>query len=374
MLRVSDYLMIAAAILWMMLVPTASYAERIILRNLRSVEKSVVAFDADGVRFDDASELGWDEIKAGNVKPADQRQFDQYLQMLGEDLYRVRVRLLNEDYKDLGASAEKLYPVYVNRQSKTAYMVFQAVMWARLAEGQRASAVAPYLRCYAYLRDNKKLSESIPGNRQLKFDPVTAMTPEILPIWFDKANATTALTELSETIRTLSKPVPPGARIYYGTMAIAAGQIETGERVLASLGQPSGSLGQWMMVAGAYSESERGGDNQTIMSLHANLSSMSPTIQPLASYLIGCDQLRRGSDKQDEGILTLLSVVAVHGENYPELAAASIAAAIDSAQTRNDSNSRHMASVLRKELLRTFPTSHHAQALTQSIHVSSDEP
>ena len=44
--------------------------------------------------------------------------------------------------------AEALEARYAGRRSETAYMVFQALMWSRLAVGRREAALAPYLRCF----------------------------------------------------------------------------------------------------------------------------------------------------------------------------------------------------------------------------------
>ena len=82
------------------------WADRIILRNLESVDKQVAAFNFDGIQFADGDSLGWGQIKSGRVEASKQATFDQYLSRLGEPLYRIRIRLQNQDYKDVLEHAE----------------------------------------------------------------------------------------------------------------------------------------------------------------------------------------------------------------------------------------------------------------------------
>jgi hypothetical protein len=78
----------------------------------------------------------------------------------------------------LQSYAESLYPRYANRKGITAYMVMQATMWTRLAAHQREQAVEPFLRCYAYLKQNGQTGQSVklPGRRRLIVDMKTAVS------------------------------------------------------------------------------------------------------------------------------------------------------------------------------------------------------
>ena len=76
-----------------------------------------------------------------------QARFDQLLTELGGDLYRVRQRLAVGDWAGLLPHAEALEGRYAGRRSETAYMVFQALMWSRLAVGQARSGVGSVSAC-----------------------------------------------------------------------------------------------------------------------------------------------------------------------------------------------------------------------------------
>ena len=123
-------------------------ADRIILRNLDIIsDKTVDRFDEDGVRLDDGTVISWDRIEKGRVAESKQEAFDAMLADLGSDLYRIRQRMSISDYRGLLPHAETLFSRYKARPSDTAYMVFQALMWSRLAIGQREAALEPYHEC-----------------------------------------------------------------------------------------------------------------------------------------------------------------------------------------------------------------------------------
>ena len=167
-------------------------ADRIILRNLDVIsDQQVVSFNADGVRLADDRVITFDLIESGRVSAAQQADFDQILKQLGSHLYRIRRRLETGDYAGLLQHAEAIYPTYAERTSATAYMVFQALMWGRLAAGQREAALEPYLRCYEYLRVSNKTGDSIalPGRRRLRVDMQTGLSSELPPLWFDVQQA-----------------------------------------------------------------------------------------------------------------------------------------------------------------------------------------
>ncbi|MBW3597443.1 MAG: hypothetical protein KY475_09230, partial [Planctomycetes bacterium] len=212
----------AAVVLW---AAAPAYADRIILRNLTVIsDKTVTAFDEDGVRLSDGGVIRWDEIERATVAPDKQAAFDAMLSELGTHLYRIRQRLSVGDYKGLLSHAEAVYPRYQQRRSETAYMVCQAVMWGRLAVNRREEAIEPYWRCFELLRRAGGNSIDLPGDRRLQFDPETGVTSELLPVWFDADAAGKVLDDVLNAAAQLSKPLPEATRIYYGTLALAAGE------------------------------------------------------------------------------------------------------------------------------------------------------
>ena len=192
-------------------VPQTVHADRIVLRNLEVItDKEVTGFDEDGVRFQDGSQVSWDRIESGRVSTDQQARFDQLLGQLGSHLYRIRQRLLTGDYRGLLTHAESVYPRYSDRRGETAYMVFQALVWSRLAAGQREGALEPYLRCYECLKESGDLAGRLPGDRRPLIDLETGLTPELPPIWFDTEAAKQAVQPVSAVISGMNKPRPAG--------------------------------------------------------------------------------------------------------------------------------------------------------------------
>ncbi|HRX81289.1 MAG TPA: hypothetical protein P5307_19605, partial [Pirellulaceae bacterium] len=215
--------------------PTVNGADRIILRNLKIItDKTVTSFDEDGVRLNTTQVLGWDEIEKAKIAPDQQAAFDAMLAELGDPLYRIHQRLSVGDYEGLLPHAEAIQGRFVSRTSDTAYTVLQALMWGRLAVGQREAALAPYLQCYDILRRRGKPEIRLPGERQMVFDARTALSPDLTAVWFDATAAKAEMPKVYEVIRGM-KDRPEGVFIYYASLASTAGDDETAGKVLRAV-------------------------------------------------------------------------------------------------------------------------------------------
>ncbi len=130
---------LCCAISILLVATTAHAADRLILRAGAEIirDRTVVAMNFDGVKLDDGRVLGWDEIEAGRLDGGRQELFDKYLKNVGIDLFRIRHRLGVGDYRSLTPHAKAIAKYYQDRDSDAAYMVMQALMWGRLAEGRR---------------------------------------------------------------------------------------------------------------------------------------------------------------------------------------------------------------------------------------------
>jgi len=349
----------------------ANAADRIVLRNLDIITgKTVAGFDEDGVRLDDGSLLKWDEIERGRVSPERQAAFDQMLQELGTHLYRIRQRLTVGDYRGILPHAEAIYPRYVGRSSQTAYMVFQGLMWARLADGRRESAVEPYLRCYNYLKSLPASKVSLPGNRRLRYDPATGMTPELQPVWFDAQAAKSSLPGAYKAVSEMAPPRPEGTRVYYGTLALAAGELDQAARVLGGIQGEHPSLAQLRGIAMAQAEVLRGQPGQALGILQSNLHRLAPDNKPLAIYWLGMSKLKSADERvQRQGILELLHLPAIYGDKFPELAAAALYQSMVTFADAKDDNSR---AAVRRELLEQYSQTYHAAKVRAELSPKSD--
>ncbi len=349
--------------------PAARAAERIILRNLQTIEdKKVLAFNEDGVRLEGGRVLAWDEIEKAKVDPAQQESFDRMLAGLGDHLYRVRRRLEDGDYRSIppatedGASgkpaaeyksllteAEAVYPSYRGRTSKTAYMVFQGLMWARLEAGRREEALEPYLDCYEYLRTVGPAQAVLPGKRRLDFDLATGLSPELTPVWFDAKAAKAALPGVLAAVARMKKPIPDGVRIYFATLSLAAGDGDGARKALEGLKGDVPRIAQLRDVVLAQDEVQRGQPGQAVAGLEQSLRTLDPANRPLAIYWLGMAEVASADQAAKRGgILRLLHLPAIYGKTHPELAAAGLYHAMTALTVLKDADG---AASLRRELM-----------------------
>jgi hypothetical protein len=343
------------------LTPTvANCADRIILRNLDIItDRTVAALDEDGLQLDaprtgGSNKLTWDEIERGKIA-VDQARFDALLSDLGPPLYRLRHRLKTGDYAAASQPAEALYPRFMGRSSQTAYLVCQATMWSRLAAGKRESAVEPYLRCYELLRSRAAVASALPGQRRTKLDAATAMTPELAPVWFDAAAAKQALPLVEHLIRAIPQPRPPGAYVYYATLAVAAGDSAEAERVLPLLDAAAGAE-IWPTLVRAEQELASGSLGQAIQQLQSKREALPPPARPAALLVLGlADSQSTDEDVCRGGLIDLLSLPAIYGSEQPELAAAGLYHAAQALDKLKDVSG---AAAVRRELTSRYADTH----------------
>jgi hypothetical protein len=342
-------------------------ADRLILRNLDILtERTFVSFDEDGLVLDGrrpgggGNRVTWDEVERGKVA-IDQPRFDKLLAELGQPLFRVRQRLKIGDYETLAEPAEAMYARFADRKSQTAYLVCQATMWSRLAAGRREAAVEPYIRCFELLRSRAATTGDLPGTRRLKVDPASAMSAELIPIWFDAAAAKAALPGLQATIRTLPTPRPEGISIYYASLALAAGDTAEAQRVMPSLRGDTPELAAWRELLVVQQELLANSPGTAVDQLRTKLDALPAACRPAGLYWMGlADVQNADEDRCRDGILRLLTLPAEFGREQPELAAAGLYhAAAALAKLKDDRG----ATAVRGELTSRYGGTLHAQKL-----------
>lgn len=337
----------------------AHAADRIVLRDLTIInDKRVVAMTLEGARLDDGKILGWGEIETGRLDGGRQELFDKYVANVGVHLFRIRQRLENGDYRSLSPSAEAIAKYYRGRDSATAYMVMQALMWGRMAEGRRAAAVAPFLSCFEYLRGHPKDAAPPPGRRRLKYDAATGLCDELPPIWFDAQAAKAALPEVAAAINAMQEPRPAATRIYYASLAVAAGDKQAADRALEGVGDEPPRLAELKTILQAQREIAAGAPGEKTEQLSAAWPKMTDANRPLARYLLGLAKLSSDDEKtRMVGVLDLLYLPALYGAASPELAAAGLFQAMQALEKMGDVRG---SVAVRNELLEKYGQTYHA--------------
>jgi hypothetical protein len=340
-------------------------ADRIILRSGGFItNKTVTSFDEDGVRLSDATVLPWHEIEKAKITAGKQAAFDKMHGELADDLFRIRQRLSVGDFAGLLPHAEAIQERYLDRTSDTAYMVLQSLMWGRLASGQREAAVAPYLRCYNLLRQRGTTRITLPGERRLEFEPKTAVTPELTPVWFDAAAAKAARAKVSKAIRAMNVNArPDGAYIYFATLAAACGDDAAAERALKAVREPEATISELRDIINAQREVVAKKPGPAMQRLQEGLANLTSDNKPLALYWIGrAKLLATEEDTQQEGLLDLLRIPPLHGDDKPELAAAALYEAM---QRLNQKKELRGSVALRSELLAEYGNSYFARQINK---------
>jgi hypothetical protein len=218
-------------------------------------------------------------------------------------------------------------------------------MWSRLAANRREAAVEPYLRCFELLRAGAARSGTLPGSRRLVADMKTAISPDIVPVWFDAEAANAALPGVQLAIRGMTQPRPEGAYIYYGSLALAAGDATEFNRVLSSIRGEDPTASAWRDILLAQQEVAAGNPGAAVEALrarrtgsahHGAVGGQSPPYDnssPAAIYWLGLADVKSADEATvRDGILALLTLPAAYRAQQPELAAAGLyhaAAALD---------------------------------------------
>ncbi len=359
---------------WLVFAYSASAADRIILRNLEVItDRTVASFDEDGVVLDDRRVLTWDEVEKASLGNR-QAEFDQMLATLGEPLYRIRQRLSVGDYQGLLNHAEAVFPHFVKRRSKTAYMVFQALMWGRLDAGRRELAVEPYLLGIECLRavPAEQWREMLPGERQLRWYPETGLSDELPPVWFDADAAREAVPRVGRAIAAMRQPWPDGARVYYASLALAAGDTDRARAPLEQLDTSNPIIAQMALLLSAQQEIERGEPAAATQQVRAAWSQYEGLSRALALYWLGRAGL--GAEElpaQQDAMLLLMRLPAEFGEQYPELAAAGL---YHTTQALAAAGDRTGSVAVRGELLDRYSGTYYALRLRSAASRTDGSP
>jgi hypothetical protein len=339
-------------------------ADRILLRNLEILRDcEVVSFDADGLilaaeRSSGGKLVTWDEVETLQLT-VKQAEANQLLAEIGPALFAIQRRLTTGDDEALRAPAEQLWPLFRERQGKSACLVALALMWGRLAHGAREQAVEPWFKAYDLLRNRAlKLSE-IPGKRKVLLDAATAIHWELEPVWFDTAAAKKALPLVDKCVAQMTEPVPEGAKLYLASLALAAGEMTTAEALLDETYQQAKSktLQQILLLQQACLLGKPAASRSEF---EATLASVPKDMQPLALYWLGQSYLVGAADstQPEEALVMLLRIPALHARHSPDLAAAALFTTLE--HYRQD---RKLTARLQQELVEKFPFTFHGRKL-----------
>ncbi|MFN3150568.1 hypothetical protein [Bremerella sp.] len=352
--------------------PAFAQADRLILRDLRLLGNiTVIGFDEEGVKVTDNNLIPWHEIELGTVSPDKQADFDRLRKELGDPLFRVHQRLKVGDYAGAREPAEAVFDRYKDRDSKVAYMVCQATMWGRLAEGDREAALEPYFCCLRIMKKSARTSEvtQLPGRRTLDYDKQTGLTSDMLPIFFDHDKAVEALPLASTAATSIGSGAPDGVLVYMAALAIAAEDFTQAETWRGRIRSGNPTLKQWPVILTAQSRVQTGDLIGAQADLEPLIYSFETWNQPVAWYLLGISGSRSSEFLRIEnGVLDLLHIPALYGNDHPELAAAALSETYSALKRIQQPD---QAQDIRRQLLLFYGGTTHAQELRKATKSQS---
>jgi hypothetical protein len=243
-------------------------------------------------------------------------------------------------------------------------------MLSRLSVGQREASLQPYLDCVECLRWAKENDKElkVPGARQLKVDLDSGLSPELPPVWFDADAARASLGGVAKAIAGMVKPPPPGTRVYYATLALAAGETEQATETLAGLKE----LPELKSIIEAQIQISQGDPSGAANALSGRVSQLPTSLKPLAYYWLGKARVEDPNiDTQNAGLLDLLRIAALYGKDQPELAAAGLYTAMSSLEK---SGSAKESIALRRELLDRYGQTWHAERVRSEDKKARKQP
>lgn len=349
---------------------SSAQADRLILRDLTVIQDvTVIGFDEEGVKVTDQSMIPWYAIELGTVDPEKQADFDRLRDDLGVPLFRVHQRLKVGDYAGAREPAEAVFARYKDRDSNVAYLVCQATMWGRIAAGDRAAALEPYFCCLRMLKTGKIDPSKLPGTRKLDFDKSTGLTGDLLPIFFDQERAAAALPLVSAAAGSI-RGIPDGVYVYLASLAIAADEIETAESWQKKIRSGHPIVKQWnelLLVNTLVQTNDLPGARGL---LEPKIHALEPWNQPVAWYLLGVSGARSEEYIHIEnGILDLLHLPAMYGNQHPELAAAAL---VETNIALRRIQQPEQAAEIRRQLLFYYGGTLHAERVRTATPSSSN--
>jgi hypothetical protein len=353
-----------AAWLLVAISPLASGDELVMRPGMRLKDKQVYSFDEDGVRLGPASRpIGWEEIEGGTLS-RDQARFDRLREELSGPLHEIHTKLADGAYRALLEPAKALFPKLADRRSNSAYMVAQALMWANLALHQPEDAIEPYLVCANLRQSVVKELGSLPGRRRLLLDSETGLSAELPLVGFDRTRAAAALPHVRARLRKLGNGSPSALKLYVAALALAAGDATTADAELSALVSPPRPLAEIAEALRAQAVAVRGQKPEALSRLERLRESCLPSNRGLVDYLTGTARLEIATGNPGDGVLDLLNVAALHGDDQPSLAAAALYAAQQALLHQHDAVAARTVQI---ELLRAFRETAHGARLSSEL-------
>ncbi|MEC9094933.1 MAG: hypothetical protein VX438_19655 [Planctomycetota bacterium] len=341
-------------------------ADEIVFRNLKVIsDVNIESFDPDGISLSNGKQLTLDTILSAKLKQ--QQEFDKILDQVGNPLFRIRLRLKNQDFENLQTQLEQVYSIYANRKSLTASLVHIAKFHESLLLGKWEIAALSHFKLVTLANANQENASYI-DSLGYQFDRATGLSDLINPFDFKKESLVENWDSIVAAYRNLPENRPSGLDFYFFCLAKAANRKVAPELVsnrlktsfLENLFLDTLPLATGHETNASQIEVARG--KLLEIQLDAKTSNL---YRALFYYVSGQLELKSEQGDPNEGLLNLLRIHAEYGQMLPTLSAAALKSAYDVLNRKVLSGKElpKNAKSIASELLSRYPSSIYAKPL-----------
>lgn len=342
----------------------------IVLRDFTLPNSPVTGFDEDGVRLHDGTIISWDMIAQATVEPADQARADQLLETIGQPLFQMRWRLEIGDFAGAQQAAASVRGTLQNRRSPAALVLYLTDMASEIEQGDLIIAAMNWVRAVDLLQENPKWGHQLPDKLSLPADPASTLHPKIFPVW-DAADKAKELWPQVERFAADQKfeMLPPTAQVYLIAIAIDARQFEKAKQWIKRVHEKSSA---WSAALSQRLQRKSGQQPNDGKPFSIGTTDWPDDVKAVATYWQASEKLASSViPTTDLAAVDMLSIPAHYQRQFPELAAAALAAV---AQQQRGLGDEVSAERLYKEIQLNYSETNVARRLTLGDQRPNEQP
>jgi hypothetical protein len=341
----------------------------VVQRDGQVIQGEISRADEDGIHFSDQRVVAWEYVLACQTRAVDAAALERYRTEIGDPAARLRWRLEIGDVAGAVEAGRPLWETLASRTSETAVGLHAAQLADQLRKSDLPGATLSYLRIVDLLHPRPEWQQRLPPSLALPADIGEEIYERLLPMGLDRQ----AATELWPGVETLLQAKPLGEQplsllIYAADVAASSGR-ELGSELLGQLHDRSPVWFQVfefrrLAVSGESIEPSR------IEALWGQAEAWPDAARAVGWYWLAAPGLLESGNAFDLAAVRMLSIPAVHGDRFPELAAAAIVQVAKRAEELGDENT---AEKLYNEIRRRYPQTHWGRTVPTD-HSSPEHP
>lgn len=336
--------------------------DTVILRDLSVVKGSIKTLDSKKIEFADGRRLEWRDALSSNVAEPLKSQFQQFVAEKGLPLFHAEQKLRLQELVGLGELAETLFRQLASEPDRFSdgegFLISVAAMKSRVASGDRANAVLPFLKATELFRQKKVARERVEQLGVSPTDLQAGVAVSIWPVWFDRANSTAAVKDLQATLASDISKNSSGLLYYLASLHLYLNSADKAKPLIEELNGRKLPVG-WMEILKTQFDIAEGRNVSAVSRLQNELTNFPYKLRMAANFVVG-SELGKDPQNADLAVLKLLEIPA--SEKESEFAMGS-AALYESINILKKTGQTREVVTLQNELLSRFPNTYHGRLL-----------